>query len=152
MRRSNRSGPVSLACFKVHEAQHSPCEPEPAPKCMRMVAFRTYRASSCFKVHEDGIDPKVTTRRSLGDHTIHYYLNPALNASGQFRWSPCTYHSGTLINANAVPMLEMCTHGHKVHTWASTCANYDATYSTCTAHIQIHDSTCPNQTISIKQP
>ena len=57
--RKNASGPASLACYKVHEAQHrSPYEPKLAIKCMRLVVFWTYRASSCYKVHEDGNRPK----------------------------------------------------------------------------------------------
>ena len=51
-------GPVSSSLLQsAWGATPLTYEPEPATKCMRMVVFRSNRASSCYKVHENGTRP-----------------------------------------------------------------------------------------------
>ena len=70
-------GPVSSSLLQsAWGATPLTYEPEPATKCLRMVVFRSNRASSCYKVHEDGTRPVGHDPKALSDHTYQFYLSP----------------------------------------------------------------------------
>ena len=81
-------GPVSSSLLQsAWGATPLTYEPEPATKCMRMVVFRSNRASSCYKVHEDGTRPVGHDPKALSEHTYQFYLSPAPLFSGHLPWS-----------------------------------------------------------------